>query len=133
MEIFLPIFIISLVLSIIFVRLGYIKDLEIMINIGVCCTVLVAATGLVCLDLTTTKADNREYFMEKQQEYKVLTQYISSNKSDSILESKEMLEKIENYNKFIIEKQNATTRPIKKYWTEGANWNELKLIDLENR
>lgn len=70
-------------------------------------------------------------FLQKQQEYIVLTNYIESNKSDSILESSEMLNKAQEYNKYVIQKQNDMDRPIKKYWAEGANWKELQLIDLE--
>ena len=42
-----------------------------------------------------------------------------------------MLRKIEEYNEYVIKKQNDMTRTIRKYWAEGANWNELKLINLE--
>ena len=83
------------------------------------------------ITLIGSKGDNREEFFKKQQEYIVLNQYVKSDKSDSILESEKMLNKVMEYNDFVIKKQNDMTRPIKKYWTEGANWNELKLINLK--
>lgn len=88
-------------------------------------------SGIACLSLIGIKANNREEFNKKQQEYITITQYIKSDKSNSILESTEMLRKIEEYNEYVIKKQNDMTRTIRKYWAEGANWNELKLINLE--
>lgn len=93
------------------------------------CAICLAAA---CASLIGIKGDNQEMFLQKQQDYIVLTQYIESNKSDSILESNEMLNKVQDYNKYVIQKQNDMDRPIKKYWAEGANWKELQLIDLES-
>lgn len=134
MGIFLTIFLISFFIMI----LGAIINLKsyeleelggciILISMGV-----MTITGFMCLSLIGIKADNQRDFNEKKQEYIVLTQYIKSNKSDSILESKDMLDRVNNYNEYIIEKQNAMTRPIRKYWVEGADWNELELINLNN-
>lgn len=101
--------------------------------IGYIAGIVMFITGCMRASLIGSKEDNQRYFNEKQQEYVVLTQYIKSNKSDSILESEKMLERITNYNEYVIEKQNAMTRPIRKYWVEGADWNQLKLIDLNNK
>lgn len=134
MGIFLTIFFISFIIMI----LGTVictksYDLE---DFGACIVliaiIVMAASGCICLSLIGIKADNQRDFNEKKQEYIVLTQYIKSNKSDSILESESMLDRVNNYNEYIIEKQNAMTRPIRKYWVEGADWNELELINLNN-
>lgn len=85
-------------------------------------------TGLLNLGI---EGDNRETFAKLQQEYIVITQYIKSTKSDSILESTDMMNRLNKYNQTVIEKQNDMTRPLRKYWTVGANWNELTLINLE--
>ena len=101
--------------------------------IGFIAGIVMFITGCMWVSLIGSKEDNQRDFNVKQQEYIVLTQYIKSNKSDSILESEKMLERITNYNEYVIEKQNAMTRPIRKYWVEGADWNQLKLIDLNNK
>lgn len=101
--------------------------------IGYIAGIVMLITGCMWVSLIGSKEDNQRYFNEKQQEYIVLTQYIKSNKSDSILESEKMLERITSYNEYVIEKQNAMTRPIRKYWVEGVDWNQLKLIDLNNK
>ena len=101
--------------------------------IGYIAGIVMLITGCMWVSLIGSKENNQRYFNVKQQEYIVLTQYIKSNKSDSILESEKMLERITNYNEYVIEKQNAMTRPIRKYWVEGADWNQLKLIDLNNK
>lgn len=88
--------------------------------------------GAACISLAGVEYENQSQFLQKQQDYIVLNQYIQSNKSDSILESKDMLNKIQDYNKYVINKQIDMNRPIIKYWAEGANWNELQLIDLES-
>lgn len=135
MEIFLTIFLISFIIMILGIVIGVnCYDLEWLGEIIVSITaVITTITGCICFSLIGINADNQRYFNEKQQEYIVLTQYIESNKSDSILESEEMLERITSYNEYVIEKQNAMTRPIRKYWVEGADWNQLKLIDLNNK
>jgi len=74
---------------------------------------------------------NREQFLKHQQEYIVLQQYIQSNRSESILESSEMLKRITDYNNFIIEHQNNMTRPFLKYYEVGVDWNELKPLEIK--
>lgn len=135
MEIFLTIFLISFIIMILGIVIGVnCYDLEWLGEIIVSITaVITTITGCICFSLIGINADNQRYFNEKQQEYIVLTQYIESNKSDSILESEEMLERITSYNEYVIEKQNAMTRPIRKYWVKGVDWNQLKLIDLNNK
>lgn len=90
---------------------------------------------MICIGISLmgVKGDNRELFLKMQQEYKVINQYIISDKSDSILESQDMMNRIKEYNDILIKKQNNMTRPILKNWTVGADWNELQLIDLENK
>lgn len=134
MIMFLTIFIISILIIILSVVIYYNSlNLEgLGVLTGVTFTIVALITSCCCLSLLTIKAENREEFNKRQQEYIVITQYIESDKSNSLLESTEMLNKIENYNQYVIKKQNDMTRPIKKYWTEGANWNELRLISLEN-
>lgn len=134
MIMFLTIFIISILMIILSVVIYYnsliLEGLGILT--GVTFAIVALITSCCCFSLLTTKAENKEEFNKRKQEYIVITQYIESDKSNSLLESTEMLNKIENYNQYVIKKQNDMTRPIKKYWTEGANWNELKLISLEN-
>lgn len=99
---------------------------------------LLIILGMVCTLLSLTldislfgiEGNNRELFLKMQQEYIVVSRYINSDKSDSILESQDMMNRIKEYNDTVIKKQNDLTRPIMKEYAKGANWNELKLIDL---
>lgn len=133
MSIFLIIFIVSVLMTILGI---VIYNNSLILEglgalIGTISAIVAFITFWCCLSLLTVKAENKERFNKKQQEYIVITQYIKSDKSNSLLESTEILNKIENYNKYVIQKQNDMTRPLRKYWTEGADWNELKLINLE--
>lgn len=134
MSIFLPLCIISIVICIIswYLAINSWKYDTLGEVLGACTFVSSFILIVTCISLGGVKYDNQSQFLQKQQDYIVLTQYIQSNKSDSILESKEMLNKIQDYNKFVINKQTDMNRPILKYWAEGANWNELQLIDLES-
>lgn len=87
----------------------------------------------ISVDFAGIEGSNRELFLKMQQEYKVINQYIKSDKSDSILESQDMMNRIMEYNETLIRKQNNMTRPILKYWSVGANWYELQLIELEEK
>ena len=93
---------------------------------------IILVFGIVLGTLIGVEGDNQELFKKEQQEYIVITQYINSTKSDSILESSDMMNRIKDYNDLVIEKQNDMTRPLLKYWAKGVNWNELKLINLDN-
>lgn len=138
MSLFMILFLVSLVLTIIFISLGsyFYNDCEerlsniCAVSSILCFTATVILLILVC-SLIDVEGDNRELFTKQQQEYIVLSQYIKSNKSDSILESTDMMRRITNYNNIVIEKQNDMTRPIRKYWTVGVDWNELVLINLQ--
>lgn len=95
---------------------------------------LLTVLGMVCallslvldISLFGIEGNNRELFLKMQQEYIVVSRYINSDKSDSIL----VMNRIKEYNDTVIKKQNDLTRPIMKEYAKGANWNELKLIDL---
>ena len=85
------------------------------------------------VSLMGIEGDNRELYKKMQQEYIIINQYIKSDKSDSLLESQDMMNRVKEYNDTLIKKQNDMTRPIMKYWTVGADWNELQLIELEEK
>ena len=98
-----------------------------LIVLGMVCTLL---SLVLDISLFGIEGNNRELFLKMQQEYIVVSRYINSDKSDSILESQDMMNRIKEYNDTVIKKQNDLTRPIMKEYAKGANWNELKLIDL---
>lgn len=100
-----------------------------LILLGMVCTLL---SLVLDISLFGIEGNNRELFLKMQQEYIVVSRYINSDKSDSILESQDMLNRIKEYNDTVIKKQNDLTRPIMKEYAKGANWNELKLIDLSD-
>ena len=100
-----------------------------LIVLGMVCTLL---SLVLDISLFGIEGNNRELFLKMQQEYIVVSRYINSDKSDSILESQDMMNRIKEYNDTVIKKQNDLTRPIMKEYAKGANWNELKLIDLSD-
>ena len=100
-----------------------------LILLGMVCTLL---SLVLDISLFGIEGNNRELFLKMQQEYIVVSRYINSDKSDSILESQDMMNRIKEYNDTVIKKQNDLTRPIMKEYAKGANWNELKLIDLSD-
>lgn len=138
MSLFIILFLVCLILTVVCIGLGAHFDTEfeeglstVFTGIGIIFTAITILLLVGVISLIDIEGANRELFTKQQQEYIVLNQYIKSNKSDSILESSDMMRRITNYNNIVIEKQNDMTRPIKKYWTVGVDWNELVLINLQ--